>query len=131
MSRHAADDLDYGRVVEAVVKSALPSKKYCGRMSRIAVDVFLVLAQIGGFAVYCLFIAQNLKKVLESKAFGFEADYRLYLVLALVPTLLLCSIRDLSKLSKVMVLANICEFYVIAVVFYYIFRDDYISKNNI
>ena len=86
-------------------------------------DFFLILSQIGGFAVYSLFTAQNLQTVLASNAYGIDWDYRVFLAITLVPVLMLCSIRNLANLSWVMVIANLFEFYVIAVVFYYLFRE--------
>ena len=60
-------------------------------------------------------------------------DYRYYLLIVFVPMILLCSIRQLSKLTWVMVFANCCEFYVISVIFYYYFRDPFpdISKRDL
>ena len=83
----------------------------------------MLLSQIGGFAVYTLFIAQNLQTVLASKSYGIDWDYRVFLAITLVPILILCSIRNLANLSWVMVVANLFEFYIIAVVFYYLFRE--------
>ena len=89
---------------------------------RLTVDVFLLISNIGGFAVYSLFIAQNLEKVLSSASFNVHWDYRAYLLIILAPTMVLCSIRKIANLTWIMIFANCCEFYVISVVLYYYFR---------
>ena len=91
---------------------------------RLTVDAFLLISNIGGFAVYSLFIAQNLEKVLSSAAsFNVHWDYRAYLLIILAPTMVLCSIRKIANLTWIMIFANCCEFYVISVVLYYYFRS--------
>lgn len=85
--------------------------------------MFLLISNVGGFAVYSLFIAQNLDKVLSSAGFNVHWDYRVYLLIMLAPTMVLCSIRKIANLTWVMVFANCCEFYVISVVLYYYFRS--------
>ena len=85
--------------------------------------MFLLISNIGGFAVYSLFIAQNLEKVLSSASFNVRWDYRAYLLIILAPTMVLCSIRKIANLTWIMIFANCCEFYVISVVLYYYFRS--------
>ena len=85
------------------------------------VNVFLCIAQIGGFAIYVLFISKNLQSVFASEAFGFDKDYRIFLLAIFIPTILICSIRNLDKLAPVTVIATACEFYTLSVVFYYYF----------
>ena len=89
---------------------------------RVTINIFLCTAQIGGFAVYLLFIADNLKDTLNPWL-GLSWDYRIYLSIIMAPTLILVSVRNLRFLSPVSVVANLFEFYTLAVVFYYIFRD--------
>ena len=89
---------------------------------RVTINIFLCTAQIGGFAVYLLFIADNLQETLNPWL-GLSWDYRIYLSMIMAPTLVLGSVRNLRFLSPVSVVANLFEFYTLAVVFYYIFRD--------
>ena len=84
--------------------------------------MFLCTAQLGGFSVYLLFIADNLTQTLNPWL-GLDWSYRVYLSLVMIPTVILCSIRNLKFLSPVSVVANIFEFYTLGVVFYYIFKD--------
>jgi amino acid permease len=92
------------------------------------VNVFLCIAQIGGFAIYILFISKNLQSVFASDAIGFDKDYRIFLLAILVPTILICSIRNLDKLAPVTLIATVCEFYTLSVVFYYFFSTNPFPK---
>ena len=47
----------------------------------------------------------------------------MYLVIVMVPTFLLGSIRNLRLLAPFSLIANVFEFYTLGVIFYYIFRD--------
>ena len=89
---------------------------------RATINIFLCIAQIGGVGVYLLFIAHNLTTTLNVWL-KLNWSYRIYLSIIMGPTVAICSIRNLKYLSPVSVLANICEFYTLAVVFYYIFKD--------
>ena len=82
----------------------------------------MCIAQIGGVGVYLLFIAKNLRNTLNPW-FELNWDYRIYLNIIMIPTLLICSVRNLKYLAPVSILANIFEFYTLGVVFYYIFKD--------
>ena len=88
---------------------------------RYSVNVFLCIAQIGGFAIYILFVAKNLQAVFASEAIGINMDYRIFLASIFIPTILICSIRNLDKLAPVTVVATTFEFYTLIVVFYYLF----------
>ena len=83
--------------------------------------MFLCIAQIGGFAIYVLFVAKNLQSVFASDAIGIDINYRYFLLGIFIPTIMICSIRNLDKLAPVTVVATVFEFYTLSVVFYYYF----------
>ena len=94
--RDEVDYLDYSGAVEAIFNS-VPSmaklsraarwvipidhnKKACNACSikvnqilRLTVDTFLLITNIGGFAVYILFIGENMEKVMSSEFFNIGA----------------------------------------------------------
>ena len=94
--RDEVDYLDYSGAVEAIFNS-VPSvaklskaarwvipinhnKKACNAFSievnqilRLTVDTFLLITNIGGFAVYILFIGENMEKVMSSEFFNIGA----------------------------------------------------------
>ena len=94
--RDEVDFLDYSGAVEAIFNS-VPSmaklsraarwvipidhnKKACNACSikvnqilRLTVDTFLLITNIGGFAVYILFIGENMEKVMSSEFFSIGA----------------------------------------------------------
>jgi len=114
--------MDYADVVEATFNSVPRMRKF-SKAARYAVDTFLLISQVGGFAVYILFVSQNLQTVLASDAFDLHWDYRIYLAISFPITVLICSIRNIGNLSWLMVFANVSEFFIITVVFYYLFRE--------
>jgi len=128
--RTGAVCLDYAEMASAIFNSVPPMKKYA-TSAKITVNTFLLLSQLGTFSVYTLFIAQNLEKTLSSSSANLDWDYRIYLALSLPVTMAACSIRDITRLSWLMVLANLSEFYIIAVVFYYLFRNPLPSLQTI
>ena len=48
-------------------------------------------------------------------------NYRLYILVLLLPVILVCSIRNLKYLSPCSILANILEFVGLGIIFYFIF----------
>ena len=56
--------------------------------SRITINVFLCIAQFGGFAVYILFISKNFQSVFNS-IYGWDLDYRVYLGAIFLPTVVI------------------------------------------
>ena len=56
------------------------NKKVCNAFTikvtqifRLTVDIFLLITNIGGFAVYILFIGENMEKVMSSEFFNIGA----------------------------------------------------------
>ena len=57
-------------------------------MTRTVINIFLCIAQIGGFAVYILFVSKNFQTVFNSM-YGWDLDYRVYLAIIFTPTVLI------------------------------------------
>ena len=88
-------------------------------LSRRLLNIFLCLSQTGMNAVYILFLAQNLRQVVESH-FAPGWDYRVYIGLLLLPVIMICSIRELKILSPLILLASVLEFSGMGIIFYLI-----------
>ena len=50
-------------------------------------------------------------------------DYRMYILILLLPVIIVCSIRNLKYLSPCSVLANVLEFVGLGIIFYFIFSE--------
>jgi len=122
--------LDYADTAEAAFLDAGGAWATKAVFMRRLVNIFLCMSQIGSNAVYILFVAQNIMPIVETHL-SLGWNYRLYILVLLIPVILICSIRNLRYLSPCSVLANILEFVGLAVVFYYIFRSPLPNSHSV
>lgn len=87
---------------------------------RIMVDVFLVLYQLGICCVYVLFVAVNLKAVIDPT---YQIALEFYMLMLLVPFILMNCIRNLKLLAPFSLLSNLLTFGSFGICLYYIFDD--------
>ena len=89
--------LDYANTGEAAL---LDAGSFWARwslpMGRI-INIYICLTQIGGNAVYVLFITENLQPIFKAYGGHFfnSINYRVYILILLPFMLALCSIRNL------------------------------------
>lgn len=89
------------------------------------VDFFLVTYQLGICTAYVIFIAENIKELLEPYTES-ELDLRIYIIILTLPLVLINFIRDLKKLTPVSLIANILLIVALVCIFYFlIFVDDW------
>ncbi|XP_063073512.1 neutral amino acid uniporter 4 [Engraulis encrasicolus] len=91
---------------------------------RVLVSFFLVLTQLGFCSVYFVFLAENIKQVVEgNRGNGGEdagLDVRVYMVLLLCPLVMMSWIRDLRHMAVLSALANIAMAISLVLIFTYI-----------
>jgi len=122
--------LDYADTAEAAFLDA--GGRWASKSDHIRrlINIFLCMSQIGSNAVYILFVAQNIMPIVETHlTLGW--NYRLYIVVLLIPVILICSIRNLKYLSPSSILANILEFVGLGIIFYYIFSTPLPSSHSV
>jgi len=122
--------LDYADTAEAAFLDA--GGRWASKSDHIRrlINIFLCMSQIGSNAVYILFVAQNIMPIAETHlTLGW--NYRLYIVVLLIPVILICSIRNLKYLSPSSILANILEFVGLGIIFYYIFSTPLPSSHSV
>lgn len=88
---------------------------------RILVNFFLLVYQIGTCCVYVIFIASNLKDVIDP--FTSPMDIRLYMLLILLPLILINYVRNLKYLAPFSTIGSFLAFISFGIIFSYIFRD--------
>eukprot|EP00794_Sanderia_malayensis_P006943 gene6943-7723_t len=108
------DALDYGEVAEACF---LPFSKRKAHLAKRVVNIFLVITQLGFCSVYFVFVAANIKEVMET-----GIDQRI-IIAALAPLVILLSfIKSLERLAYLSLLANVLCFAGLIVTFQYLGR---------
>ena len=55
-------------------------------------------------------------------------DYRMYILILLLPVIIVCSIRNLKYLSPCSVLANVLEFVGLGIIFYFILSESLLQE---
>ncbi|XP_066555361.1 neutral amino acid uniporter 4 [Amia ocellicauda] len=129
-------------VALAMEHGSLKCLKKGGTFGRYLVSFFLVLTQLGFCSVYFVFLAENIKQVVEgywrngteiphSYGNGSTAvqqdcgglDLRVYMLCFLPFFILLVFIRDLKNMAVLSFLANVSMAVSIVIIFQYILRD--------
>ena len=100
---------DYAGVAEvAFATSEIEWIRRKKNIARRLINVFLCITQLGFCCVYFVFVSQNIQKVVDQHFQ--ELDYRIYMLMVLVPMLVLCSVRNLKYLAPISMLANLLQF---------------------
>lgn len=114
---------DYGFFTHAVWHSAI-------------VDGFLIVYQLGICCVYIVFVATNVKQIVDY--YLVELDVKIHMIILLIPLILLICIRNLKLLAPFSTFANVITFVGLGLILYYVFdgiaapaeRDAFGSARN-
>eukprot|EP00095_Tigriopus_kingsejongensis_P005567 snap_masked-scaffold12_size759060-processed-gene-2.9 protein:Tk05567 transcript:snap_masked-scaffold12_size759060-processed-gene-2.9-mRNA-1 annotation:"proton-coupled amino acid transporter 4" len=98
-----------------------PRLRRFAQPAKTSIDVFLCITQLGFCCVYFVFVAQNLKRVVDHH--WQEMDYHFYMALVLPLMLALCSVRNLKYLSPISMFANIIQFVGLGIILFYLVQD--------
>ncbi|XP_066147986.1 proton-coupled amino acid transporter-like protein CG1139 isoform X2 [Euwallacea fornicatus] len=92
---------------------------YSGTIS----NVFLLLYQLGICCVYTVFVAENIKYVLDVYLTD-PVDERIIMLIILLPLIFINYIKNLKFLAPLTTVANILTFISFAIIFYFIFNKE-------
>lgn len=120
--RTRVPSLRYADIAETAFLAGPKIMQRWSAYARFAIEVFLVVDLIGSCCVYNIFVAENIKDVLEAYA-GNESNIRYYLLALLLPLILLNLIRNLKHLAPCSSVANICFFVGMIITMYYMLTD--------
>uniref|UniRef100_A0A1I8QAY1 Amino acid transporter transmembrane domain-containing protein n=1 Tax=Stomoxys calcitrans TaxID=35570 RepID=A0A1I8QAY1_STOCA len=95
-------------------------KRY-GQSAKKMITIFLFITQIGFCCVYFLFVALNVKEVIDH--YFMKLDVRIYLMLLLMPMIPLNLVRNLKYLTPVSLFAAILTVTGLAISFFYMLQD--------
>ncbi|XP_069701031.1 proton-coupled amino acid transporter-like protein pathetic isoform X2 [Periplaneta americana] len=111
----------FAEAVELSFKNGPPTLHKWARAVRLWTNIFLCITQMGFCCVYFVFISDNVKQVMDY--YEVTLDVHVHMVIALIPIMLSCWIRDLKYLVPVSLVANVFMTVGIAVTFYFISQD--------
>lgn len=97
--RNNAESYDYGDVAEQIFLHYYGAK--WGYRSRVVIDAFLVVTQLGFCCTYFLFVAENLRSL-----FGMF-DVRIWILIIALPIAIMVFIRKLSVIAYLSAIANV------------------------
>ncbi|KAH1010454.1 hypothetical protein HUJ05_004749 [Dendroctonus ponderosae] len=89
-------------------------------VSRTISNTFLLLYQLGICCVYTVFVAENIKNVLDQYMAN-PVDERIIMVIILLPLVFINYIKNLKFLAPLTIVANVLTFVSFAIIFYFIF----------
>jgi proton-coupled amino acid transporter len=114
--------LNFAEVGELSFKTGPPFLRPIAPIARVVIDTFLCVTQIGFCCVYFVFVATNLR-ILIQEQFDYDMSVKTYLSILLLPLIFLNWIRNLKYLAPVMSIANVFMSIGLGIIFYYIFQD--------
>ncbi|CAG9761642.1 unnamed protein product [Ceutorhynchus assimilis] len=92
-------------------------------------NTFLLLYQLGICCVYTVFVAENIKNVLDQYMTD-PLDERIIMLITLLPLIFINYIKNLKFLAPITTLANVLTFVSFAIIFYFIFNKKVSFENR-
>lgn len=119
--RTKSSHLDYASVMEKAFETSSGWTRRYARAARRSVNVFLILTQIGFCCVYIVFVAKNIKQVVDSQIKSDSVSEAVYITgisALLVPYVMVRSLKALAPFSA---FANFLNLVGLAIIFYNLF----------
>ncbi|PNF20534.1 Proton-coupled amino acid transporter-like protein CG1139 [Cryptotermes secundus] len=112
--------LSYPRTLELAMKQGPRVLRGFSTYAGTAVNAFLIVYQLGICCVYIVFVATNIKQVVD-EYHETKLDVRLYMVMLLLPLILINWVRNLKLLAPFSSFANVITFVGLGITLYYVF----------
>lgn len=120
--RRQIPSLGFADVAEQAFLDGPPKLQKYSRFIKFMVNTFLVLDLIGCCCIYLVFVATNLKQVIDHYTDA-DLSIRIYMVFIMVPLIFMCLIRNLKFLTPFSMIANVLIFVGVIITMYYIISD--------
>nr|XP_029715250.1 proton-coupled amino acid transporter-like protein pathetic isoform X1 [Aedes albopictus] len=114
--------LGFADVAETAFLAGPDGLKKYSRLARFIINLFLVLDLMGCCCIYIVFVATNVKQVVDYYTHS-HYDVRYYILLSLIPLILINLIRKLKYLTPFSMIANILIGAGVGITLYYIVTD--------
>ncbi|KAJ3662455.1 hypothetical protein Zmor_006803 [Zophobas morio] len=122
--RNRVPALGYAEVAEAAFLAGPRAVRQWAKFAKAMINLFLVIDLLGCCCVYVLFVAENIKQVVDNYTEkDTHQDIKIYMA-ALLPLLILVNlIRNLKYLSPLSMIANILVATGMGITFYYLISE--------
>ncbi|KAK4872816.1 hypothetical protein RN001_014845 [Aquatica leii] len=114
--------LTYPESMKAALLSGPSAFHKFADMSPYLVDVFLIVYQLGICCVYVIFVAVNVKKLVD-EYLPEPMALELYTLILLAPFILILSVPNLKWLAPFSFISNLLTFGSFGIILYYVFSD--------
>lgn len=122
--RTRVPSLGFAEVAEAAFLAGPEGFRPWAKFAKASTNMFLVIDLLGCCCVYIVFVAKNLKQVVDYYTLEeYHVDIRIYMAVMLPLLILVNLIRNLKWLSPLSMLANFFVAASLGITFYYIFKD--------
>ncbi|PZC81872.1 proton-coupled amino acid transporter-like protein CG1139 isoform X2 [Helicoverpa armigera] len=118
--------LGFAETAEAAFLSGPPAVHKFSRLAKAMINWFLVIDLLGCCCVYIVFVAKNVKQVVDFYATGsdwYDVDVRIYMAVLLPLLILMNLIRNLKYLAPFSMIANLLVGTGMGITFYYLFQE--------
>uniref|UniRef100_A0AC35U359 Aa_trans domain-containing protein n=1 Tax=Rhabditophanes sp. KR3021 TaxID=114890 RepID=A0AC35U359_9BILA len=120
-ARDGIEVIDFANVMRKAVES-VPRIRHWGYFSKQSVNVAVFVAQLGLCCVYFVFMADNLEDFF-TKNTSIHLPKSIWMMLAFMPIMTVCSIRNLKVLAPLALAANFIYLAAICIVLYFCFTN--------
>uniref|UniRef100_A0A6M2DNG0 Putative amino acid transporter n=1 Tax=Xenopsylla cheopis TaxID=163159 RepID=A0A6M2DNG0_XENCH len=127
--RKKVPSMTYPATAETAFMEGPPACRSFASASVHVINTFLLIYQLGTCCVYVVFVASNIKAVVDYNL-GTETDVRLYMLAILLPLILINWVRNLKFLAPFSTLANIITIVSFGIILYYVFREPLSMQNR-
>lgn len=121
--RTETPSLAFPEIAEMAFLKCSPGLQKYSRAAKLTVDLFLVLNALGCCCVYIVFVAANMKQVVEYYFPESNLNIRIYMATLLLPLIIMNLVKNLKFLTPFSMIANIFIGFGLIITFYYISTD--------
>lgn len=120
--RAQVPSLAFADIAETAFLSGPEPLHKWSRLARFIINSFLIVDLIGCCCVYVVFVARNVKQIVDYY-YELDVDIRVIMLAMLVPLILINLIRKLKYLAPFSMVANVLIAAGMGITMYYIFQD--------
>ncbi|XP_030371837.1 proton-coupled amino acid transporter-like protein CG1139 [Scaptodrosophila lebanonensis] len=120
--RKKIPSMNYPAVAETAMGEGPKLFRNCAPYIGTVVNTFLLIYQLGTCCVYVVFVASNIKSIVDA-VYETNVDVRLCMIIILLPLILINWVRNLKYLAPFSTLANAITMVSFGIICYYIFRE--------